>query len=94
MDVYLPQNCSMRLVADLPHPVMKISVFSWNEKYHLKFEVGQFEQTYKIKQLDVAGLDEVKSMVTDDFCNRILERFVAMRSDFAEAWKANQNSPS
>ncbi len=84
----------MRLVADLPHPVMKISVFAWNEKYHLKFELGQFEQTYKIGQLDVAGLDEVKSMVTDDFCKRVLERFVAMRSDFADAWKANQNNPS
>jgi hypothetical protein len=84
----------MRLVAEVPHPVMKISIFSWNEKYHLKFEVGQFEQTYKIGQLDVSGLDEVKAMANAEFCHRVLDRFVSMRADFAENWKNTQNPTS
>ncbi len=70
---------------------MKISIFSWNEKYHLKFEAGPFEQTYKIKQLDVTGVEDVKNMVTDEFCARVLERFKAMRDDFVTAWKDSQN---
>ncbi|WP_306642127.1 hypothetical protein [Sanyastnella coralliicola] len=82
----------MRVVAEIPHQVMKITVFSWNEKYHIKFEVGTYEQTYKIAQLDVNGLDEVKAMVDDAFCTKVLERFVEMRSDFSETWKRSQNS--
>jgi hypothetical protein len=82
----------MRIVAEVPHPVMKISIFSWNEKYHLKFEAGPFEQTYKIKQLDVTGVEDVKNMVTDEFCARVLERFKAMRDDFVTAWKDSQNA--
>ncbi|MCH2199123.1 MAG: hypothetical protein MK081_10095 [Flavobacteriales bacterium] len=81
----------MRVVAEIPHQVMKITVFSWNEKYHIKFEVGTYEQTYKIAQLDVTGLDEVKAMVDDAFCTKVLERFVEMRSDFSETWKRSQN---
>lgn len=82
----------MRIVAEVPHPVMKISIFSWNEKYHLKFEAGPFEQTYKVKQLDVTGVEDVKNMVTDDFCTKVLERFKAMRDDFVTAWKDSQNA--
>lgn len=82
----------MRIVAEVPHPVMKISIFSWNEKYHLKFEAGPFEQTYKIKQMDVTGVEDVKNMVTDEFCARVLERFKVMRDDFVTAWKDSQNA--
>lgn len=84
----------MRVVAEIPHPIMKITIFSWNEKYHLKFEAGQFEQTYKISQLDVTGLDDIKSMVTEGFCSDVLERFVEMRSGFSDAWRESQNQSS
>lgn len=83
----------MRVIAEIQHPVMKISIFSWNEKYHLKFEAGQFEQTYKIGQLDVTGLDEVKAIANEAFCQGVLERFVAMRSDFSDAYRNAQNTP-
>lgn len=84
----------MRLVAEIPHPLMKISVFSWNEKYHLKFELGTFEQTYKIGQLDAGGLDDVKAMVDTIFCAQVIERFVAMRADFGSVWQRTQNTAS
>lgn len=84
----------MRLVAEVPHPLMKISIFSWNEKYHLKFELGSFEQTYKIGHMDVQGLEEVKSMVDENFCTQVIERFVAMRSDYGAVWQRTQNTPS
>lgn len=84
----------MRIVAEVPHPIMKISIFAWNEKYHLKFEVGQFEQTYKIGQMDLSSVDELKSMVDEEFCTAVLNRFKAMRDDFSTAWKKSQNTAS
>lgn len=83
----------MRVVAEIPHPVMKISIFAWNEKYHLKFEAGPFEQTYKIGQMDVTGVEELKLMVDDAFSDAVLTRFKAMRDDFGTAWKKSQNTP-
>lgn len=83
----------MRVIAEIPHPVMKISIFAWNEKYHLKFEAGPFEQTYKIGQMDLSGVEELKSMVDEAFCDEVLHRFKAMREDFGAAWKKSQNTP-
>ena len=77
----------MRVIAEIPHQVMKITIFAWNEKYHIKYEVGQFEQTFKIGQADVTGVDDLKKMSTPEFETKVLKRFVEMRSDFAEAWK-------
>lgn len=77
----------MRVIAEIPHQVMKITVFAWNEKYHIKYEVGQFEQTFKIGQTDIMGVDDIKKMSTPEFETKVLKRFVEMRSDFAEAWK-------
>jgi hypothetical protein len=82
----------MRVVAEIPHEVMKITVFKWNEKYLIKFEVGTFEQTYKIGQLESVGLSDVKSLVTPAFCTQVLKRFIEMRTDFSEAWQAYQNT--
>ena len=77
----------MRVIAEIPHQVMKITVFAWNEKYHIKYEVGQFEQTFKIGQTDIMGVHDIKKMSTPEFETKVLKRFVEMRSDFAEAWK-------
>jgi len=70
---------------------MKITIFAWNEKYHIKYEVGQFEQTFKVGQTDVMGVDDIRKMLTPDFDAEVLKRFVAMRSDFTAAWNNLQN---
>ncbi|MFT5979847.1 MAG: hypothetical protein ACI898_000612 [Flavobacteriales bacterium] len=81
----------MRIIAEIPHKVMKITIFAWNEKYHIKYEVGQFEQTFKIGQTDVMGVDEIRKMLTPDFDAEVLKRFVTMRSGFTDAWNNLQN---
>ncbi len=80
----------MRIVKEIPHPQFKITVFSWNSKYIIKIEIGQFEQVYKISELDVLGLDEIENMLTDDFLKGVMDRFLTMRTDFAEAFR-NKN---
>ncbi len=77
----------MRLVADIPHERYKIQVFNYNAKYIVKIELSQFEQTFKISETDVNGLEDVKKMITNQLLNNSLERFVSMRSDWGEAFK-------
>jgi len=77
----------MRIVREIPHPRFKITVFSWNEKYIIKIEEAHLEQTFKIDQKEVSGLDEVEAMLTQDFLLKTMKRFVDMGSEFAEAWR-------
>ncbi len=80
----------MRLVKDIPHPNYKIQVHNYNSKYIVKIELGQFEQTYKISETDVMGLEELERMITKDLLNNALKRFVAMREDWENGFK-NKN---
>ena len=78
----------MRLVKDIPHERYKIQIFQYNGKYILKIELGQFEQSFKISELDVHGLEEVESMITDTLLKNTLLRFVEMRKDWQEAFSS------
>lgn len=44
---------------------IRISIFEWNQKYLIKYEMGPFEQTYKISLWDVSDLAELEIKVTD-----------------------------
>ncbi len=77
----------MRVIADIPHPRYKIQIFLYNAKYLVKIELGQFEQTFKIAETDVNGLEELKRMITDQLLRNSLERFLSMRTDWEEAFK-------
>lgn len=80
----------MRIVDSIPHDRFKIQIFSYNGKYTLKIELGQFEQNYKIGETDVMGVADIKNMVTTEFLNKVLKRFVDMRQDWFEAFQ-NKN---
>lgn len=77
----------MRIVAEIPHPQLKITVFSWNGKYLIKLEIDRYEQTYKIDEGDVDSLQQVKDMITDEFIENCMQRFLKMREDFINAYK-------
>jgi hypothetical protein len=73
----------MRVVAELPHPECKITIFSMNNKYIIKFEQGTLEQTYKLAEMDILnGVNGVFEIIDDQFIQTVLERFIAMRADF------------
>jgi len=77
----------VRLVKDVPHDRYKIQIFQYNGKYILKIELGQFEQTYKIGETDVYGVEEVENMITEELLTNTLQRFVSMRTEWLEAFK-------
>ena len=77
----------MRIVAQVPHPLMKISIFSWNDKYFIEMEAGAYKQTFKIGHDGVKGLDDVKALCTPDFLEAAMLRFENMHTDFSQAYK-------
>ncbi len=87
----LARKLTMRVVEEISHPGCKITIFSWNQKYILKLERGQYEQTYKLKESDVMGLDDVKGMLNDTFLESCAKRFVEMSQDFSSSFK-NKNT--
>ncbi len=76
----------MRQLADIPHPEVKITLFSWNGKYLIKLEKGPFEQTYKVSELDVTSDDDVRALLDGEFLQAALARFTHMRTDLQAAF--------
>lgn len=77
----------MRVVAEVPHPRFKIQIFSYNGKYLLKIELAQYEQTFKINESDVNGVEDIKKMVTTELLTNCLHRFIQMRSDWEQGYQ-------
>lgn len=78
----------MRVIAELPHPDCKITLFSMNQKYIIKLEKGTFEQIYKISELDIPeGVNGVFQLLDSEFIKSAAERFNQMRIDFTLAYK-------
>ncbi len=77
----------MRIVGNIPHPDLLITVFAMNEKYVVKIEAGPMEQTYKIPMDSVAGLDGLKKFYDDYFMQKVLHRFNDMFLDLKAATK-------
>jgi hypothetical protein len=75
----------MRVVAEIPHRDMKITVFSWNGKYLVKLEKGPLEQTYKVAEMDVTGEADIRKMLDESFLSQALARFQDMRRDLQQA---------
>ncbi|HRH01424.1 MAG TPA: hypothetical protein PLI68_02295 [Bacteroidia bacterium] len=73
----------MRILAEIPHPACKITVFYMNQKYIVKFEKGNLEQSYKISELEyvISGVEDVKKLINDSFIHQIMQRFQQMQQD-------------
>jgi hypothetical protein len=76
----------MRVVTEIPSDQFKITVYSWNGKYLVKFERGNYEQTYKVSEMDLTGDEDIKKLVNDEaFLKIIADRFNDMSKTFREA---------
>ena len=52
----------------------------------VKIELGSFEQVFKIPESDVAGLDDVKKLITEELLANSIGRFISMREDWQNAF--------
>jgi hypothetical protein len=78
---------AVRIIAQISHPQIRIAIMSYNDKYIIEMEAGQYKQTYKISHDSVSGLEEVKALCTDQLIANTLERFRQMHADFSEAFR-------
>ena len=69
----------MRIIASIPHPEMRISIFQMNQKYILKLEWGPLEQAFKWNEFDFISLEDFKEHIqTSNIFEHSLERFKQM----------------
>ena len=76
----------MREIAHIPHPLMRITVHSYNGHYRLRFELDRFEQSFKYAEADHT-LVEVEALGST-LAEGVLMRFVDMR----EQWLQQESS--
>lgn len=74
----------MRFIKDIPNDYCKTSLYSFNNKLIIKFEGGDYEQVYKVSEMEVSGVDEVEEMLGDSFYKTVIARFESMQEDFEE----------
>ncbi|MFS8616843.1 MAG: hypothetical protein FWJ85_08460 [Solitalea sp.] len=76
----------MRIIADIPNPHCKISVFYMNGKYLVKAEKANLEQTFKIPETElITGADDLPALFDQAMIIRIMERFREMDRDLRAA---------
>jgi len=68
----------MRIVAEIPHPACKITIFQWNNRYLIKIESGMLEQTYKVDQTDILSEEDLHSILDEPFIKSCMEQFDEM----------------
>ncbi len=72
----------MRVVKELIQEEVRVSIFSWNNKYILKFELGPMEQTFKLSETEVLEESELDAFLKGDFFEKVKLRFDEMGKTF------------
>lgn len=84
----------MRIIGNIPHPIVKITVFQLNMKYAVKLEAGLMEQTFKLRESDsIRGLDDIARLLDDNFIEACLSRFREMNTDLQAAFQRLNDEP-
>ena len=75
----------MRIIGNIPHPNIAITVFLMNNKYVIKLEAGQMEQIFKINQAEVGGMEAIQKLLDEEFLKKTIDRFNDMFLSFKHA---------
>ncbi|MEX2593195.1 MAG: hypothetical protein WD426_10495 [Anditalea sp.] len=68
----------MRVVKEITKNDIRITIFSWNNKYLLKFEQGMIEQTFKVNEMDIGSEEGLSIFLSEDFLSAVQKRFDEM----------------
>jgi hypothetical protein len=72
----------MRVVQESSKDGIRLSIFSWNNKYLIKYELGPMEQTFKIPEMDVLDESALQAFFEGDFFDSVKDRFKEMGESF------------
>ncbi len=76
--LFLSNAITMRIVATIPHPVFKITVFEMNRKYSVQFEVGLLRQVYSFRDGVFENVEQLKTSISEDLLKDVSEVFKSM----------------
>lgn len=79
----------MRIVGEIPHPHIKITIFNWNNRYLIKLEDAVIEQTFKISQFDVTSEQDIYKILDSEFLKQAEARFVEMSQSLFDSIQRN-----
>ncbi|WP_162416120.1 hypothetical protein [Cyclobacterium roseum] len=77
----------MRVVNEKNKEGVRITIFDWNNKYLIKFEIGGMEQTFKVSAMDVLEEASLEQLLEGEFFDRVKERFNEMHQSLQKAMK-------
>jgi len=80
----------MRLVKEIPHPRYLIQIHEYNSKYLLKITLDSYEQLFKFDKEQFSNLDDIETLLSDDFFANCLSRFISMRNDILNFIKTKE----
>jgi hypothetical protein len=72
----------MRVVSEFSKEGIRVSVFSWNNKYLIKYELGPMEQTFKIPETDILEESDLNLFYEGKFFDQVVLRFKEMGESF------------
>lgn len=76
----------MRIIGNIDHPNMKITVFKMDNKVSIKFELGLYEQTFKFRESEyMKNVEDAKQLVDAAFMGEVLKNFNKMHTAKNEA---------
>ena len=61
----------MRVVKEFVQEDVRISVFNWNNKFILKYELGPMEQTFKVSEMDILEEDDLSAFWEGVFLRKL-----------------------
>ena len=69
----------MRIVGNIDHPVLKITIFRNDDRLSLKLESGLYEQTYKFRDGEgVSSVEDVHRFVDEAFIAQVSDAMQQM----------------
>jgi hypothetical protein len=80
----------MRLVKEIPHPRYLIQIHEYNSKYLLKITLDSYEQLFKFDKEQFSNLDDIETLLSEDFFANCLSRFISMRNDILNFIKTKE----
>lgn len=75
----------MRIIGEIPHPELKITLFHWNNRYIIKLESGFLEQTFKIDAFDIIQESDLQQLTDQQFITESILRFQEMEKSLGDA---------
>lgn len=69
----------MRIIGNIEHPILKITVFKMENRISVKFESGLYEQTYKFRIGEgIESFEDVEKVVDAPFQAQVLQLLTNM----------------